>query len=63
MTDESDDFDLAACEELYRQIVVIFQDLARDAEGHGFDVTPYLERLAALDIHALLGDRPRKGFN
>ncbi len=64
MTDDRDDIDLAACEELYRQIVVIFRDLARDAEGHGLRRDP-LSRTAgrAGCQRPARRERPNKGLN
>jgi len=36
--------------ELFRRVEKVLAELTRDAENHGFDVKPYLAKLAELEL-------------
>jgi hypothetical protein len=49
MSDEIDGSGLDRYSDLMKSVETILSDLARDAARHGFDITPYLKRLAELE--------------
>jgi hypothetical protein len=51
-SDSAPEAEFLDARELFNEIENILNELARDANAHGFDVTPYLRRLADAGVAA-----------